>query len=211
MSEPYSAMAQFRISPAALGSYLEAPARAASGWPDWAGMCGRRDVTGEQGGLPFSLHGEMDFGSVDRWLSTGDYRSQLRDILGTAEVPSLARFDYGEDGLVTIVNLTVAAECFRGPLWFLAAIRAVADYVDGPGGLAVIRNSIWGAPGAKYTLAVLRLEPGGSRFLHSGDDAYSDAVRQAEAAFDSIGLTKNGPPPGDGEALANLDRFRPAP
>jgi hypothetical protein len=101
MSEPYSAMAQFQISPAALGRYLAAPARPASSWEDWAGMCGRRDATGQPGGLPFSLHGQMDLGSVDRWLSKGDCRSHLRDILGTAEVPSLARFDHDEDGLAT--------------------------------------------------------------------------------------------------------------
>jgi hypothetical protein len=151
----------------------------------------------------------MDFGFVDRWLSEGDYRSQLRAILEVAEVPSLARFDYDEEGLVTIVNLTVATECFRNPLWFLAVIRGAVDYVDSPGGLAVIRNYIWGGLDNKYTMAVLRLEPGGSRFLHTADDAdaYSDAVRQANAVFDGIGLGPDGPPPGDGEAIANLGRI----
>jgi hypothetical protein len=172
-------------------------------------MRGREDATGQQEGLPFSLHGEMDFGSVDRWLSEGDYRSHLRAILKAAELPSLARFDYDEEGLVTIVNLTVATECFRNPLWFLAAIRGAADYVDSPGGLAVIRNYAWGDPESKYTMAALRLEPGRSRFLHPADDAgaYSDAVRRANAAFDGISLGPDGLPPGDGEALANLDRF----
>jgi hypothetical protein len=209
MSEPYSAMAQFQISPAALKSYLVAPARDTSCWPDWADMCGREDATGQQQGLPFSLHGDMDFESVDRWLSEGDHRSHLRAILGVAELPYLARFDYDEGGLVTIANLTVATECFRSPLWFLAAVRGAADYVDGPGGLAVIRSYVWGGPESKYTMAVLRLEPGGSRFLHSADDAdaYSDAVRRANAAFDGIGLGPDGLPPGDGEALANLSRF----
>ena len=110
--------------------------------------------------------------------------------------------------LVTLVNLTVVTECFRNPLWFLAVIRGAADYVDGPGGLAVIRNFIWGGSESKYTMAVLRLEPGGSRFLHSADDAdaYSDAVHRASTAFDGIGLGPDGPPPGDGEALANLSR-----
>ena len=52
MSEPYSAMAQFQISPTALKSYLAAPARPTSCWPDWADMCGREDATGQQKGLP---------------------------------------------------------------------------------------------------------------------------------------------------------------
>jgi hypothetical protein len=207
MSEPYSAMAQFQISPAALKSYLAVAARPTSHWPDWADLCGREDATGQQQGLPFSLHGDMDFDSVDRWLSEGDYRSHLRAILGVAELPSLARFDYDEQGLLTIVNLTVATESFRSPLWFLATIRGAADYVDGPGGLAVIRNYVWGGPESKYTMAVLRLEPGGSRFLHSAHDAdaYSDAVCRANAAFDGIDLNRH--PPDDGKALANLGRL----
>jgi len=107
------------------------------------------------------------------------------------------------------VNLTVATECFRNPLWFLAAIRGAADYVDSPGGLAVIRNYIWGGTDSKHTMAVLRLGPGVSRFLDPAGDAgaYSDAVRRAGAAFDAIGLGPDGPPPGDGEALASLDRL----
>jgi len=150
----------------------------------------------------------MDFATVNRWLSEGDYRDHLRAILEAAEVPSLARFDYDEQGLVTIVNLTVATECFRSPLWFLAAIRGVADYVDRAGRLAVIHNYIFGGDENRYTMAVLRLEPGGSRFLHPArdTDAYSDAVRRANAAFDSIGLGPDGPPPGDDEAIANLAR-----
>lgn len=189
MSEPYSASARFQLSPAAMESYLAAPARPTSCWSDWAEMCGQQDATGEPSGLPFSLHGEMDFDCADRWLSEGDYRSHLRAIVGSAELPSLARFTYDEEGLVTVANLTVAAECFRSPLWFLATVRGAADYVDSPGGLAVIRNHIWGGPKSRHTMAVLRLEPGRSRFLHPVGDAgaYLDAVRQADAAFD-VGL-----------------------
>ena len=81
--------------------------------------------------------------------------------------------------------------------------------MDSPAGLAVIRTYIWGGPESKDTMAVLRLEPGRSRFLHTTDDAdaYSDAVRRADAAFDSLGLGPDGLPPGDGEAIANLGRI----
>ncbi|MGW5113729.1 hypothetical protein [Nocardia sp. NPDC004123] len=209
MSEPYSAMAQFQISRSALKSYLAAPARPTSYWSDWPDMCGRKDATGQQNGLPFSLHREMDFDSVDRWLSERDYRSHLRDILRVAELPSLARFDYNEEtGLATVVNLTVGAECFRNPLWFLATVRGAAGYMDGTGGLAVIRQHIWGGPESKYTMAVLRLERGGTRFLHSVDDAdaYSDTVRRANTVFTGIGLGPDGLTLGDTEAVANLDR-----
>ncbi len=211
MSEPYSAMARLQLSPTALKSYLAAPARPTSCWSDWAEMCGREDATGQQNGLPFSLHGEMDFACADRWLSEGDYRSQLRAIVGSAELPSLARFHHDEDGLVTVTNLTVGAECFRSPLWFLATVRGAADHVDGPGGLAVIRNYLWGGPRSRHTMAVLRIEPGRSRFLHPVNDAgaYLDAVRRADAAFDGIGLSGKGeepPPADDGGAPADLDR-----
>jgi hypothetical protein len=210
MSEPYSAMAQFRISPEALKNYLAAAARPASSWPDWADMCGRDDATGRSDGLPFSLHRQPAIDDVDRWLSEHDYRHHLRAILGVAETPSLARFDYDEESATaTVANLTLATESFRNPAWFLATVRGAADHLDLGGGLAVVRNYLWEAPGSRYTLAVLRLEPGGSCFLHPADDAgtYADAVRLADAAFDSIGLGPDGPPPGDGEALANLDRI----
>ncbi|MEU6587184.1 hypothetical protein [Nocardia sp. NPDC046763] len=210
MSEPYSAMAQFQISRSALKSYLAAPARPTSQWSDWSDMCGREDATGQQDGLPFSLHGEMDFDSVDRWLSEGDYRWHLRDILGVAELPSLARFDYDADtGLATVVNLTVGAECFRNPLWFLATVRGAAGYVDDTGGVAVIRQYLWGGPESKYTMAVLRLERGRTRFLHSADDAdaYSDAVRRANTACNDIGHGSDRLTPDDTEAVANLDRI----
>ena len=209
MSEPYSAMAQFEISPAALSSYLAAAARPASRWSDWADMCGREDATGQQNGLPSSLHSQMDFGCVDDWLSEGDHRSHLHAFLEVAEQPSLARFEYDEKtGLASIVNLTVATEQFRNPLWFLATIRGAADYVDSPGGLAVVRNYLWGGPSSRYTMAVLRLEPGGSRFLHPAKDtgAYSDAVNRADAAFDSIGPGSGGPSRDGGDALASLAR-----
>ncbi|MFI1920392.1 hypothetical protein [Nocardia sp. NPDC020380] len=192
MSEPYSAMAQLQISRSALKSYLAAPARPTSYWSDWADMRGRKDATGRQDGLPFSLHREMDFDSVDRWLSEGDYRSHLHDILGVAEMPSAARFDYDEQtGLATIVNLTVGAECFRNPLWFLATVRGAADYMDAGSGLAVIRQHLWGGSKSKYTLAVSQLEPGSSRFLNPSADAYTDAVHRAGTAFTAISL---GPP-----------------
>jgi hypothetical protein len=209
MSEPYSAMAQFQISLAALKNYLAAAARPASSWPDWADMSGRYDATGRSDGLPFSLHRQPALDDVDRWLSQDDYRHQLRAILGVAEAPSLARFDYDEEsGTATVANLTLAAESFRNPAWFLATVRGVAEHLDPAGGLAVVRNYLWEAPGSRYTLAVLQLEPGGSRFLHPADDAviYADAVRLADDAFGSIGLGPDGPPPGDGGALANLHR-----
>ncbi|MBC3839298.1 hypothetical protein GXW82_01085 [Streptacidiphilus sp. 4-A2] len=150
--------------------------------------------------MPFSLHGEMDFDCVDRWLSEGDHRSHLNALVESAELPSLARFHYSEDGFVTVANLTVATECFRNPLWFLATVRGAADHVDRAGGLAVIRNYLWGGPESRYTMAVLRLEPGRSRFLHPTADAYaySDAVRQADAAFSAgFGSQGEGVPPGD--------------
>ncbi|MGW2250977.1 hypothetical protein ACWCXH_12330 [Kitasatospora sp. NPDC001660] len=210
----YSVMAQFRISPVALKRYLDAPARPASGWADWGEMRGRVDGTGRQDGLPFSLHGEpgeMDFESVDRWLSVGDYRSQLRAVLGLAALPALARFGYDEEaGVATAVNLTVAGECFRNPLWVLATLRGAADHVDGVGGVAVVRNHCWEGPEDRYTLAVLRLDPGGSRFLHPADDAdaYAEAVHRANRAFDAIDLPRPGEPlPSGGDAVAALDRM----
>lgn len=209
MSEPYSAMAQLHIARPALENYLAAPARPASSWRDWRDMCGRHDATGRQDGLPFTLHPEMDFDSVDRWLSEGNYRSHLRAILEVAELPSLARFDYDDaTGLATMVNLTVGAEGFRNPLWFLATVRGAADYLHATGGLAVIRQHLWGGPQSKYTMAVLRLGPDGSRFLHPGTDAeaYSEAVYRAETACTAIGFGPDGLTPGDSEALANLDR-----
>jgi hypothetical protein len=106
-----------------------------------------------------------------------------------AELPSLPRFDYDEEGLVTIVNLMVATECFRNPLWFLAAIRGAANYVDSPAGWRRFATTSGAARKASRPWPCF--EPGRSRFLRTTDDADAGV---AEPVVTMGGPAQAGPP-----------------
>ncbi|MEV4558741.1 hypothetical protein AB0K51_17355 [Kitasatospora sp. NPDC049285] len=208
MSEPYSAMAQLHLEPEALRRYLATPVRG-NRWDDWDSLTGWYDADGEARGLPYALHPEPDLSTVDHWLSDpdDDHRAQLRTFLRTAEEPELARLAYDPArATLTLVNLTVAAESFRNPLWFLALIRAATPHLDPRGGFAVVRNYIWPGPHDRHTLAALRLTRGTSRPLHPVTDAhaYQAATRAADAAFDATGLDETA---GEADAVACLDRL----
>jgi hypothetical protein len=178
---------------ARLVGWLDAAVRPASRWTDWREMGGQYYNSGVQHLSDFS-DADMVASLVKADAALfhyRDYRSAVRGIMNSAEMPHLKRASYVPDTRDFVAGSLTYAENLIEYIVFYAIVRGAADmFTAGDYGVAVIHNYIWGND--RTTHSAMRLGPGARSEFMSPDE-----VSSAGGAFQGIAdemLSEDHPP-----------------